>query len=248
MKTSALNLVVLLTLFASTLMAQSNSFFIGANGGANLSKFKYTEDLSELYPTTNAIFGLNGGVSLGFEIQNFTFSTGLQYIQKGSEYQTNNFTDDKGTGFFSAKEKLHYISIPILVGYRKYFGDKIGLSFTLGPSINFGLAGNIDETTEYFGSDQVEMENFKVAYGSGVNDDYRATQIGFQVSPGIVYNINDRSKFTFNITWDFGTGDSFNPRYKNANDFFTDFKGNEINRSTLFTVGYERHFSFGDKY
>ena len=199
MKTFALNLAVLLTLCTSTLIAQSNSFFIGANGGANLSKFKYTEDLSELYPTTNAIFGLNGGVSLGFEIQNFTLSTGIQYGQRGSEYQTDNFSYDQGTGFFSAKEKLHYVSIPILVGYRKYFGDKIGLSFTMGPSINFGLSGNIDETTEYFGSEQVEMENYKVAFGSGVNDDYRATQISFQLSPGIVYNINDRSKFTFKL-------------------------------------------------
>lgn len=248
MKTVTLNLVVLLTFCVGTLAAQSNSFFIGANGGANLSKFKYTEDLSELYPTTNSIFGLNGGVSLGFEIQNFTLSTGLQYGQRGSEYQTDNFTDDQGTGFFSAKEKLHYVSIPILVGYRKYFGDKIGLSFTMGPSINFGLSGNIDETTEYFGSEQVDMENYKVAFGSGVNDDYKATQISFQLSPGIVYNINDRSKFTFNIIWDFGTEDNFNPRYKNANDFFADFKGNEVNRSTVFQLGYEYHFSFGDKY
>ena len=62
MKTSALNLVVFFTLCTSVLMAQSNSFFVGANGGANLSKFKYTEDLSELYPTTNSIFGLNGAL------------------------------------------------------------------------------------------------------------------------------------------------------------------------------------------
>lgn len=241
-------LSLLVTVGLGTVQAQRQSVYIGANAGMNLSKFKYTEDLSELYTTTNSLLGLNGGVDVGIELNNFTISTGLHFVQKGSEYQTDNFTDEIGTGFFSAKEELNYLSIPILVGYRKYTGNQIGFTFAMGPSINLGLSGNIDEETQYFGTDDVLIENYKVSYGTGVNDDYRPTQIGFQISPGLIFPVNDKSKITFNVTWDFGLHDSFNERYKSANDFFANNTGNQVNRTTSFRIGYEYHFSFGDKY
>jgi hypothetical protein len=248
MKRSAFILALLCLFSFSSLFAQHNSFYIGANGGVNLSKFKFTEDLSELYPTSDAIFGLNGGISLGFEVKGFTLSTGLQYVQKGSDYQTDNFVEDGTTGFFSARERLHYLSIPILVGYRHHMGGRAGLSIAMGPSINIGLGGKIDEYTEYFGSDEVDTENYVVSYGTSVNDDYKSTQAGFQISPGLFFVINDRSKLTFNVTWDIGLSDSYNPRYKNANDFFNTTKGNQMNRSTMFSLGYEHHFVIGDRY
>lgn len=233
---------------AVALLAQHNSFFVGANGGVNLSHYKFTEDLSELYPVSNSRLGLNGGFDMGMEIDNFTISTGLHYIQKGGEYQTDNFENSEGVGFFSGREKVHYLSIPIMLGYRKYLGNELGLTFAIGPSINMGLAGKIDEEIEYFGSDRIDIENYKVEFGSGVNDDYRSTQVGFRISPGLIFPLNHRSKLTFNVTWDLGTGDIFNPRYKDANDFFLDNKGDQVNRSTLFTLGYEYHIPFGDKY
>lgn len=230
------------------MQAQKNSFFIGANAGVNLSKFKYTGDLRQKYPVTNDVFGLNGGFSMGLEIRNFTLSTGVEYIQKGSEYQTENFEDEQGVGFYSAREKWHVVSIPILLGYRKYFGDKIGVSIALGPSINMGLSGKLDEETSYFGEDQVETGNKSVSFGTDINDNYRGTQAGFRISPGLVFLINDKSKITFNVTWDSGTKDALNPRYKDANEFFEQNKGLQLTRTTLFTVGYEHHFTFSDKY
>ena len=241
-------LVCLCPLGFLALQAQPNSFFIGGTGGINFSKFRYTEDLSELYTTTNRIFGINGGVQMGFEIQNFTLSTGARYIQKGGEYQTDNFEDGRGVGFFSAKEKLHFVSIPILIGYRKYLSDNFGFTFAMGPSINVGLAGKINEKVEYFGSEDISIENYQVEYGAGVNMDYKKTQMGFQISPGFVFPLNHKAKLTFNVTWDLGTSDSFNPRYKDANEFFINNKGSQKNRSALFTLGYEYHFPFGDKY
>ena len=245
-------LVLLLTFLCPmgfiALNAQSSSIFIGATGGANLSKFKFTEDLKELYPASNSLLGLNGGVTIGFEVQNFTLHTGLQYIQKGSEYQTDNFEDEQGTGFYSATEKLHYLSIPLLIGYRKYLGDRAGVSIAAGPSFNFGLTGKIDDRIEYFGSDEVDVQNYRVLFGSGLNEDYRGVQMGFQVSPGLFFVVNDHSKVTFNVTWDSGTADAFNPRYKDANDFFDTYKGDQRNHSTIFTIGYEYHFTFNDRY
>ena len=42
----------------------------------------------------------------------------------------------------------------------------IGLSIAIGPSISFGLGGKIDDTFEYFGTDEVDNGNFKVAFGN----------------------------------------------------------------------------------
>ena len=240
--------LILFAFTLTTLHAQNSSFFIGANGGVNFSKFKHTVDLAELYSTSNALTGVNGGFIAGFQIGRFTLTSGLQYVQKGSHYETDNFQDIEGTGFFSADEKLHFLSVPILLGYRKKFDSGIGVSFAMGPSFNIGLGGNIDEVTEFFGSDEIREENYTVDFGNGVNDDYRSLQMGFQLSPGLFFDINERSKLTFNVTWDIGLNDMFNPRYKQANTFFDDFEGNQFNRSTMLTIGYERHFSFGDKY
>ncbi|MEL6923215.1 MAG: porin family protein [Bacteroidota bacterium] len=248
MKQFVMTFCLLVAFSATQLMAQRSSFYIGANAGMNASKYKFTEDLKELYPTSNPVWGLNGGVDMGLKLNNWTLSTGVSYIQKGAEYQTNNFNDEGATGYFTGKEKLHFLSIPVLVGYRDYLVDKVGWNIAIGPSFNFGLAGKIDETTEYFGSDEVLFENYTVNYGEGVNDDYKKTQVGFQISPGLFVDLNSWSKVKFNVTWDFGTGDMFSKRYKAANDFFDINKGTQAHRNTMFTVAYEYHFPFEDKY
>ncbi|GJM33692.1 MAG: hypothetical protein DHS20C18_26930 [Saprospiraceae bacterium] len=231
-----------------TLVGQQNSIFIGATGGGNLSKFKYTSDLSNLYSSTSPVFGLNGGAIFGLEIQNFVLSSGLQYVQKGSVYETDTFEDEFGTGVFSAKERLHYVSVPLHLAYRKYLTDRFALTIGIGPSFNFGVGGKIDESIEYFGSEEIEETNYKVKFGNGVNDDYKGMQVGFQLSTGFVYALNEESKLTFNVIWDSGVSDSFNKRYKTANSFFDTYHGDQMNRSTMFSIGYERHFTFGDRY
>jgi len=232
----------------SSMTAQRSSFYIGANAGMNTSKYKFTEDLRELYPTSNPVLGLNGGVDAGLKLDNWVISTGIHYMQKGSEYQTNNFEDNGSTGFFTGKEKLHFLTIPVLLGYQQELIDKVSWSINLGPSFNFGLAGNIDETTEFFGSDEVDFQNFKVSYGEGVNDDYRKMQIGFQINPALHIDVNSWSKIKLGVAWDFGTGDMYSKRYKSANEFFDLNKGNQIHKNTTFTVGYQYHFPFEDKY
>jgi hypothetical protein len=229
-------------------LGQHNSFFIGGNGGANFSKFKHTEDLAELYSSSSSLTGLNGGLTLGFQIENITLTTGLQYMRKGGHYETDNFEDQQGTGFLAADEKLHYLSVPLLLGYRARLTDNFGISLAMGPSFNMGLGGKIDESIEYYGSEDISTEQYVVKFGGGVNDDYRDLQMGFQFSPGLFFELNDRTQLTFNVTWDNGLNDSFNERYKQANTFFDDYKGNQYNRSTMLTIGYEYHFSFSDKY
>ena len=138
--------------------------------------------------------------------------------------------------------------MPVLLGYRDYLTSNVGWSLAAGPSFNFGLDGKLDETTEFFGTDETEVQNFKVAFGQGVNEDYKPMQVGFQLTPGLFVDLNNRSKLHFNVTWDFGTSDMFNPRYKDANDFFINNKGTQVHKTTMFTIGYEYHFQFQDRY
>ncbi|MEM6631709.1 MAG: porin family protein [Bacteroidota bacterium] len=239
---------VILLIAASSLHAQGNSFFIGANAGTNFSKYKFTEDLQELYTRSSRSTGINGGFTAGLQLQNFTLTTGIQYMQKGAKYETDNFTDTEGTGFFTADEKLHFISIPVVVGYRLPLDYSFGLMLNMGPSFNLGLSGKVDEITEYFGSEDQSIENFTILFGNGVNEEYRPVQVGFQFSPGFYVNINENSKITFNATWDSGLNDAFNSRYKEANSFFDVNKGKQFFRSTVLTLGYEYHISFSDQY
>ena len=230
------------------LQAQGNSFYIGANAGTNFSKYKHTVDLAELYSTTGSVNGVNAGFTFGMQLGNFTLNSGFGYIQKGGQFETDNFTDANGTGFYSATEKLNYLHIPLTVGYRLYADPMFGFSFAMGPSFNMGLGGKGDEITEYFGSEDISQEHYTVRFGNGVNDDYRKLQMGFLISPGIFVALNETSVMTLGVTWERGLGDTFNPRYKQANDFFDTYKGNQFFRSTIFTIGYEHHFNFDDKY
>lgn len=244
-------LVMILTflcpLSMGLLQAQS-SLYLGARTGFSASKFKFTEDLKELYPNTSKIFGVAGGVDMGLKMGNWTISSGVHYIQKGSNFETDNFFEDGTEAVYAGREKLHFITVPVTLGYQEYLSDRVGWSFALGPAFNFGLTGKLDEEVSYFGTDEVDIQNHKVSFGNNVNDDYKPSQMSFQLSPGLFYEINDRSTLTFNVTWDFGIGDMYNERYKQANDFFDTYKGNQSSRSTIFSIGYQYHFNFEDKY
>ena len=244
-------LVMILTflcpLTMGLLQAQS-SLYIGARAGLSASKFKFTEDLKELYPTASRTLGVAGGVDMGLNLGNWTISSGIHYVQKGSKFETDNFFEGGTEAVYTGHEKVHFITVPVLLGYQEHLSDRVGWSLAMGPAFNFGLTGKLDEEVSYFGTDEVDIQNHKVTFGDGVNDDYKGSQVSFQLTPGLFYKVNKNSTLTFNVAWDFGIGDMYNKRYKQANDFFDDYKGNQSSRTTMFTIGYQYHFNFEDKY
>ncbi len=250
-KLQRFTLAALLTLLtAAVAFAQGGSaFYIGVNGGVNGSKFRYTEDLVELYPTSERILGVNTGLDAGFQLGNWSFASGLSYIQKGGQYETGTFTGDDGRrGYFSARERLHYLNVPVTIGYSDYLTNRIGYTLAAGPSFNFGITGRIDETTEYFGEEFPVVQNQKVSFGNSVNDDYRGTQVDLRLQPGVFFDINRNSRLVLNATFDYGTKDAFNPRYRQANEFFLDHKGTLTSRMRALTVGYQYRIPFADRY
>ncbi len=244
-----LMLLAAFSVLSLTILTAQSAFYLGTQAGVNGSKFRYTEDLLELYPTSDRLAGVNVGIDAGFQLGQWSFGTALQYIQKGSNYQTDTYTTEDGqTAYFYARERLHFLSVPVLVGYSDYLTNRIGYTLQAGPSLNFGITGRIDETTEYFGSEQTDFQNYKVEFGSGVNDDYRSSMVGFQFSPSLFFDIDHRNRLTLNAVWDLGTKDSFNPRYKAANDFFQVNRGTLTNRMAAITVGYQYRIPFADRY
>ena len=240
----------LFTLLAAAALAQGPSaFFLGTHAGVNGSQFRFTEDLSELYQTSDRIAGVNVGLDAGVQVGHWTFATGLAYLQKGGQYETGTFTADDGrTGYFSARERLHVLNVPVTLGYSGRLADKIGYTVAAGPSFNFGLTGRINETTEYFEEEFPVTENQRVAFGSGVNDDYRGTQVDFRLQPGVFFDVNRNSRITLNAVFDYGTKDAVNPRYRQANPFFDDYKGTITGRMRAVTIGYQYRIPFADRY
>ena len=239
-----------LLMAVATVLAQGGSaFYLGAHAGANGSQFRFTEDLSELYQTSDRIAGVNVGLDAGVQVGHWTFGTGLGYVQRGGQYETGTFTEEDGrTGYFSARERLHFINVPVTLGYSGRLANKIGYTVAAGPSFNFGLTGRINETTEYFEEEFPVTQNHKVAFGSGVNDDYRGTQVDFRLQPGVYFDVNRHSRITLNAVFDYGTKDAFNPRYRQANAFFSDYRGTLTGRMRAVTLGYQYRIPVADRY
>ena len=251
---AALGRLLLAALLAGVVLAEASAqygsaFYLGANAGMNASKFRFTEDLLELYPTSNRLPGVNVGLDAGFQLGVWNFGAGVGYTQKGGKYETGTFEDGEGrTGYFSARERLHYVSVPVQVGYSGLLTDRIGYRLAAGPSFNFGITGRIDETTEYFGEDFPDVQNRKVDFGSGVNDDYRGMQLGFQMQPSLFFDVSRNHRLVLAANFDFDVKDAFNPRYRQANAFFRDYKGDVTNRLAGITLGYQYRLPFADRY
>ena len=242
-------LVLLATALTTAIALAQSGFYLGTHAGVNASKLRLTEDLVELYPNSERIPGLNVGLDAGFQVGHWSFATGLGYLQKGGLYETETFTDEDGRrGYFSARERLHYINVPVTVGYSGRLAHRIGYTVAAGPSFNFGLTGRIDETTEYFEEEFPTVENQKVAFGSGVNDDYRGTQVDFRVQPGVFFDVSRNHRLTLNAVFDYGVKDAFNPRYRQANAFFRDNQGGVTSRMRAVTLGYQYRIPFADRY
>ena len=119
----------------------------------------------------NPLIGAIAGISFSFPIgERLSFIPGLQYSFRGMDYSqiytrdtmiTIDFNGTSGevpsyyTAYVDGKMRLHYIDIPLLIGYRIW-----KIQMLLGPYVSVLLAGK-------------DAGNVKVVIGSGgVFDDY----------------------------------------------------------------------------
>ena len=233
--------------------AQSSGFYLGTKAGVNGSKFRFTEDLKELYPTSERLAGLSLGLETGISVGRWNFGTGFEYQQKGGNYISEPYVvafDDgtEATEIEYARERTHVLTVPAMIGYSDYLAQRVGYRLQAGPAFDVGLTGRIDRTVETFGEEVPDILNDKVAFGAGVNDDYRKVQTSFRLNPEVWFDLSRHHRLSVGAHWDFGASDAFNPNYKVANEFFDVFRGGLTNRTAAITVGYQYRIPFADRY
>lgn len=251
--------IVMLALFAVSTWAQSNSVFIGATGGYNFSKFRF-KDQNEDYKASS-LNGVIGGVTFGARFNKWAITSGIQYYQKGSKYETPTQSYDidlngdgfQDYGFYDLKERLNYLAIPIMLRFQ-LFGEESGLTLGAGVSINVGLNADISGKFQMldFSSDTRQIISewdladvfgpafLDYGFGDGLDDEYRKLETSFILSPGYVMPIGEKGRLHINFNLNIGMTDTYNPRYKDTFGLF----GKQFNRATSFTLTYEHHFNF----
>jgi hypothetical protein len=240
-KTLISSFIALCTLFINA-HAQEASIFIGGMGGGNLSLYSYTGDYANAWTSSQAKPGLNGGVVFGVEFGKMAVVSGINFIQKGTKSETDNYRlDNNYVGYLKARENTSFINIPLLFRYQ-FLGGKFGLVASAGPSFNIGLTGNsrLELDVANVGSDS---QSGTIPFGSGINDTYRRFQAGFMLGPGMLMRVGEKGKLGVNIMWDLGFN-AVNQRNASARGI----NGKVMNVSTILGVSYTHHFTFSDKY
>ena len=143
-------------LFLTTLSISVFSQDFGVKGGLNIGKEKFSD--GGLSVTSDGSLSFLVGFYTNFEVTDqFSFSPGLIYSVDGGKF---NFAG------FSGKDKISYISLPLLLKFHA--ADQFNLH--AGPQLGF----LIDAESEINGSttnsaDGVKGTNFSFAFGGEVS-------------------------------------------------------------------------------
>jgi len=238
--------------------AQNSSIILGVNGGSNFSKLTGTGDFALSGATYSRKIGFQGGIDVGVKFGDFSFITGLKYVQGGGNTElrrddpNNPFVFNDGTrdvGVRSTSTSLTSISIPLLLRYQTK-GD-FAFALSLGPVINSAI-GSI-KTVETFDltSGMKGPNEYEDSYGDLGNDFMNSSNLAFMFSPGLLYRLSDNGLLRFNITY-MSAGGVNNDNYLIINSFGDAERasGSIGSNSLMFEIGYEHRidFNIGSQY
>ncbi|MCB0517973.1 MAG: PorT family protein [Lewinellaceae bacterium] len=157
--------------------------FIGPKAGVTFSNYGLSSDDKDVY-NSNLNLGFLGGVT--FEIP-FSSRFGMQaevyFSQKGAIFRRNeNESNTTRYPFKCVHEKLNYVEVPILFRYR-FQGRPLGGFISTGGALARTFGGKRIEGSKEKGTKRT------IEVGSGANDDYKATDIGFVIGGGLSYEL-----------------------------------------------------------
>ncbi len=91
---------------------------------------------------------------------------------------------------------------------------------------------------------------FDYDFGNDLDNEYKKVQTTFLIDVGCFKKVGEHGQLHFNLGLDIGLGDIYNNRYKETfrSLVLEDIEGDKLLKSTTFTISYEHHFDFGDKY
>lgn len=229
--------------------AQSG-LLLSLNGGLSNSKIRYT-NLVNLKTTNTNILGYQGGVNVGWRFsKRFTLLSGFFIIQKGTKFAEENkpYQDYSNGGqlywgSLTGEEKTSFYSVPI-VGRFRIIGNRFGLLASTGLSFNKGRGGTAFKYVQANGGKVFAGRYEMIEFGDDIDQYYTPYQVGFIMGLSVQIPVNEHSRVLLNATTDIGMTDALNQRYKQANTIFE----KAYSRSSLFSIGYEYHFSIKDLY
>ena len=202
-------------LFAGNAMALENEPVQGFTGMAFLGM-----NASQIHNTNYD--GKVGGV-MGFRLDyvlpkaHGTYITaGVDWTMKGGKFDTTR--DGEGvTGEASVKTNLHYMEIPIRVGFRYNFSKEIGVYGELGPYFAVGVGGkhklHVDADGAFW--DDVEDAGTWKAFKKSTalyHENYQRWDAGFGFRVGAEYN----QHYNLMLGCDWGFTDMYRDEYRDA--------------------------------
>ena len=172
--------------FALTASAQEKGDFrFGVTAGMNVANVTDCERDSRI--------GFHVGVKGEYNItENLYGSAALLFTQKGSKSEWS----EEGYNVESTWNP-GYIELPIHIGYRYKFGDKVSIFGETGPYFAYGICGKdkfegpgLDEDTKFFDDDDVNKFDFGWGVKAGVE------YAKFQISLGYEHGITEVFDYT----------------------------------------------------
>lgn len=136
------------------------------------------------------------GVGARYFINNrWAVETGLTYSMLESEIKS-----DRGMSYVYGNQKIHYLGIPVAVGYQWINGKRLSVYTSGGVTAEFGVKGTMNTTSVLEGGSTDKTTSdisdipVQVSVGVAAGVQYNILRnLGVYVEPGMVYYIDNGS-------------------------------------------------------
>ncbi len=172
--------LLFVSVFSTTVFAQSGKFILGANGGIGASKASVL---------LNYGLGYSGNISLRYNIsEHFSIGSGLAFEQRNSLDEIHAFhSEDNVTYNFEIKHSFNFVQIPVL--FRAEIGNNVKYFLNAGPYFSY-LA---NQTQSVFDQDQ------GLTTVNNQSDSYKIFVAGVSVGLGASIPISDKTNISIEL-------------------------------------------------
>ena len=231
-------MVVALAAFASSAMALDNE----PKDGMSYQAF--------LGFTASKIRGLDGydgkvGGTAGFKVEYVLpkahgtyINAGVDWTQKGAKTDVTAFAVGAGASDGTQKYNLHYIEIPIHVGFHYNFSQEIGVFGEVGPYFGMGIGGknklSLDESGSAYSAAE-DAATYKAFKKSTLRPNFQRWDAGVGFRVGGEYN----QHYILALGMDWGLTNMWRDKYADAMADNYGIKLKDVKNYTFYmTLGY----------
>jgi len=248
------------TLFSISIAfsVQAQGLVIGAIAGINKSHTKINDAFSTGFSRENDVtletegrIGFQGGIRLGLDLgERVMLLSDISFVQRGGRMatvETGNWviTDRSGkeiivdNGIVKWDERYSAVQVPLLLRV-KILGNRLGLTGTIGPSLNFNIAGKGEVTVED-ALKSYSVSDAKFKFGKDRFDDYSKIDFSIVLGPGLTFNLDEDGyvQLTLDARFDIGLVDMYSSKRRTYLEGINDeVIGSRKHRSSMLTLGF----------